>query len=186
MLRGQINSIGYLTHGRRNHERTDMVSAELSDSLFNSNIEAVLSYMKRNSRPVDMAQTLALAVDLNKIEMVPFILEAGADVNSTHYGLTPLMRCASQGLKEMMVILLSRGANINQKTTLFGFTALMYAVKSRHAHLALVLVKSGADVNAEDVKGRTALHYATIYERTEIIQMLLDNGASTDVQDKNG
>lgn len=41
----------------------------------------------------------------------------------------------------------------------------------------------GADVHATDKKGETALHWASEYGKTELIELLLDNGAQINAKD---
>lgn len=46
--------------------------------------------------------------------------------------------------------------------------------------------KDKIDVNAQDIKGRTALHFACAYKDTPVIRALIEHGAKKDIKDKAG
>ena len=48
------------------------------------------------------------------------------------------------------------------------------------------LLEADTDINAQDVFGRTALHYACLHRDTDLIGLLREKGAIWDVQDKQG
>ncbi|KAK7276787.1 hypothetical protein RIF29_17933 [Crotalaria pallida] len=48
------------------------------------------------------------------------------------------------------------------------------------------LLDSGTDVNYKDIDGRTALHVAACQPRTDVVDLLLQQGASVDPQDRWG
>ena len=47
-------------------------------------------------------------------------------------------------------------------------------------------IRNGANVNAKNKDGRTALFWAVLYDRTEIVRVLLQNGANVNAKDNNG
>ncbi|WP_425339659.1 ankyrin repeat domain-containing protein [Parasedimentitalea huanghaiensis] len=47
------------------------------------------------------------------------------------------------------------------------------------------IIDAGADLNRQDEHGYTALHLAIVYGQEEAIDLLLDNGARTDLRNKN-
>ncbi len=60
-------------------------------------------------------------------------------------------------------------------------------IASQHGHLAIVelLVAAKADVNAQnEPHGATALHLAIDTRQTEVISVLLKNGANPTIMDK--
>ena len=64
-----------------------------------------------------------------------------------------------------------------------GRTLLM---NSREPSVSRVLLAAGADPDAQDERGRTALVYAAGYYVSELVEVLLDGGASIDVRDADG
>lgn len=60
---------------------------------------------------------------------------------------------------------------------------------ARHStsdHYIKVLLGYGADLGARDTMGSTSLHYAARYGDVKIVKLLLQSGASKDVQDNRG
>jgi ankyrin repeat protein len=135
-------------------------------------------------------------------------LEEGADVNlSLKDGSTALTCAASQGHPEIMRALLEKGADVNAKSR-GNTTALMYAASDGYTDIVELLLERGADVNAKytggsidltgasrlytgvpPVKreaGSTALIYAARHGHTEIVRLLLANGADVNARDGLG
>ncbi|THD21293.1 putative Ankyrin repeat-containing [Fasciola hepatica] len=67
-----------------------------------------------------------------------------------------------------------------------NFTPLLFACY--HGHLALVdtLLRRGADINAKDQNGWTALHWAAQRCHADVVELLLDYGASRSIEDARG
>ena len=107
-------------------------------------------------------ETLHKACKKGDIEAVKQHLATGADVNAGGvFGTTtPLYLAAGEGHKEIVELLIAKGANVNTKTD-EGSTPLHSATANEHENIAELLIEKGADVNAKDNKGRTALHCAT-------------------------
>ena len=97
-------------------------------------------------------------------------------------GWTPLHHAADAGNKEVIVLLLSNGANIEAVDNK-GRTALYYASDSLET--IKFLVKHGANINAKDNDGRTALHSAAAgLGRTRETSKWL--GADVNARDNDG
>src|SRR5262245_16214584 len=113
-------------------------------------------------------------------------------------GQTPFLRAALSGDTTLMHLLLDRGADPNIPT-LAGTTALMAAAGvnwtvaqtftwSKEALLEAVrlCLEKGADVNAVNSMGLTAVMGAANRGSDDIIQFLVDHGATLDVKDAVG
>jgi len=141
---------------------------------------------------------------LKSTEVPEYLIEKGANVNqvSRDYGtsrmLTPLMKAAYAGKVEMVKLLLDRGADVEARDG-NGTTALMLAAsanwmniaydpketssaraikeKATRSYLAILelLTEKGADVNARNMRGQTALMYATDENRKAF---LIQHGAT--------
>src|SRR5262249_35870087 len=72
-------------------------------------------------------------------ELLPLLLDAGADVNaSEHGGFTPIQQCAENGDLAAAQLLLARGADSRAQAD-DGRTALAFALQGGHAALASLL-----------------------------------------------
>jgi ankyrin repeat protein len=114
--------------------------------------------------------------------MAAHLISKGADFNSpgqiddTGHSWTPLMTAANLGQIEIIKLLLSRGAQLEQ-TNNHGDTALMEAAKRNVPDSVKLLIERGANVNARRVFGHTALIYAAYNGQEENIRLLLAAGA---------
>ena len=82
----------------------------------------------------------------------------GAEVDKVdHYGRSPLHVAAAVDYSEMVVFLLSVGADIHLKTQGEKQTPVHYAAKNDACESLKTLLHSGASIEDRDFKGRTPL-----------------------------
>ena len=152
----------------------------LTYELHSSYEEADSVWADINKGDNDGMTPLMYAVITDSIEVVQYLLEAGADVNATDYhGMTPLMYAYSI---EVAQLLLEAGADVNA-TNNNGYTALMHAVRIYSIEFVELFLENGADVNAKDNRGRTPLMFAY---SIEVAQLLLEAGADINIEDNIG
>jgi ankyrin repeat protein len=152
------------------------------------------------AQPPDSQTALALAIGNRKMEIVEFLLRAGADVNPSppsDYFLyrvftdflsffimrTPLQAAVEIGDAKLVELLLKKGADVNAPPGhQSGATALQFAAICGYMGIAKMLIASGADCNASGAypDGRTALEGAAEHGRLDMLQLLLESGAMTD------
>jgi ankyrin repeat protein len=116
---------------------------------------------------------------------VDILLSSGISVNiANSKGFSCLHEAAVSGNKEMVLFLIERGADINQRNN-EGFTPFLWSLcanvweRDVPKYLATleVLVKSGADVNAITNNGETALDIARKWNsRPPFIKFLETHG----------
>jgi ankyrin repeat protein len=126
-------------------------------------------------------------------EIVILLLNRGADANTQNNennDYTPLMYAISNNRNEIAAILIKSGKCAVNRRDKNGKTALMMAASKGNIEatqeLLKILKKDGGDLNLQDEKGYTALMYAILNNRKDIVELLIDNGADLKQTDKNG
>jgi hypothetical protein len=125
--------------------------------------------------------------DWDDLEAARLLLEQGANPNVCGWDKTPLLIAAEQENEEMVDLLLSYGADINQVgrlvPSLSGYSALHYAAEKGDTKLALLLLDKGADVNIKGTGDISPLHLAS---SGPMIELLLSKGADPNALDRFG
>ena len=131
-------------------------------------------------------QVLARAVFARQpLPAIDRLLRMGANIHTTDKGgTTVLMLAAYEGNLPLLRAALSRGVDVNARTS-DGWTALMYGA-GPHEDCVRALLAAGADVNAKDAMGRTALMYAASRRGVRAIQILVAHGADVNARNKKG
>ena len=127
------------------------------------------------------------AASLGNLAKVEWLIENEAmDINGKDdIGWTAL-HCASYfGCDEMIMFLLSRGANLEECTTDLKLTPLMCACDNRHFEVANILLNHGANITVCDSSGSTCLHKACDHAEDGLAHLLLDRGAIVNATNNN-
>lgn len=144
-------------------------TADLQDALRRTALQRVVDQAVGNSAELQ-----------HRMDIVEFLLAAGADINSmTSRRLTPLHIASLHGSEEIVRLLLSRGA-VKRKE------AMLMAASNGRAKLVQVLFEYG--VAGEDPKGTLAfpLREAVIGNHKAVIQQLLESGADANTRARDG
>lgn len=133
---------------------------------------------------------LLIAADDGNAEVVRILLDANAAVDckanikamldketEVSDGLTPLQLAASKAHPEVVELLLSRGANVNEVSSKSGWSALDFAVLNGHADCAVTLLEHGATVtdNCKSI-GRnnwTLVQHAANHGAKDVVRLLV-------------
>jgi uncharacterized protein len=129
--------------------------------------------------------SLLTPAELGQLEMIQFLVKAGADVNFATKEEDSVLGFAIRGGNARVVrFLIESGAKVNKPSG--RRTPLILAVCKQSTKLVDVIVSAGADVNARDAWGVTALMEAAIREDTSIVERLLAAGADPLMRTKEG
>ncbi|MCB1144700.1 MAG: ankyrin repeat domain-containing protein, partial [Leptospiraceae bacterium] len=119
------------------------------------------------------ATPLIIASGNGKIEIVKFLIQNNADVNSrSTYGDSPLHYASINGHLEIVKILIQNNANINAKNNL-DQTSLHASVKGGQLEIVKILIKSNVDYNFN--KGKSIYVSALEGQNIEIFNLLISN-----------
>jgi ankyrin repeat protein len=153
---------------------------------FGGRIEAAEMLLRRgadiNALDVDKETPLHKAADEGRHEMIRFLLKNGAKINAmSRGGWTPLDYAAWKGREETAKLLIELGADVNA-TSVGGRTPLHTAAQCGHAKMVAFLIAKGAD----EYSIQTAMYAPAVYGYLDVIKVLMANGASVDVNSRNG
>ena len=122
---------------------------------------------------------LHVAVDHGNVEIIKFLLEKGAKVNSKNKAkLTPLWKNGDddeETAMEIMRLLIKAGADVNVPNE-EKETFLMLAAEDDELEAVRLLLEAGADPNLKDEDGETALDKA---DSAEVRELLVRYGAKS-------
>ena len=158
------------------------------DELLNSTDRHSLDF--HNAPQTSLALSpLQIAVVTDSYDVAKKLLNAGASAgeNSDYCGFpSPLMLASEHGFPDMCRLLLSHGANVNQKQSLAFtscyFTALHYAALYGHAEVCSSLIDLKAEVRAPlkwDTLKRSPFDPAMKGKHQRIVEILLDHCEKT-------
>jgi ankyrin repeat protein len=158
-----------LRHGANPNARLNQDGEKAAEEIRNGN---VANYSKRAAVTITEiilqgATPLLLAAEVNNLDVIKALVEAGADpLIGTDRGTTPLIMAAGAGTD------VQRERAPEERAT---------AVET-----AKFLVERGADVNAAGQYGWTALHAAAYQGMNDVIEYLVSKGAKIDQKDQFG
>ncbi|CAI7660244.1 unnamed protein product [Penicillium manginii] len=109
----------------------------------------------------------------NKLGIASLLISHGANVGKFGAdGATPLHCAIRNNYLQMTELLLKAGSDIDAPGGNREKTSLMFAADSGFVDLVHMLLANGADIHARDAKGLTALEWAKISSRSEIVKIL--------------
>jgi ankyrin repeat protein len=94
-------------------------------------------------------------------------------------GNTALMMAAFRQNKAMVLDMIQRGAQVNQK----GWAALHYAAAAGSVEITTILLEHHAYIDAESPSGMTPLMIAAREGQEKVVALLLEQGADATLKD---
>lgn len=183
-------------------EETEQMREEMGDETATqkeSNVEAEVPEAAAGEASDDDASTeyetvseataidaITLAVMHGTAQSVKFLLIQW-DENPLPPSHMLLHDAVEYGLCENIDTLINWGVDTEETSFYYNRTPLIHAaVKNVDISKIDALIRRRANVSAQDDCMSTAMHYGATNNRLDIVQMLVDAGANTEVEDKNG
>ncbi|KAK9744715.1 Ankyrin repeats (3 copies) [Popillia japonica] len=200
LLKSPEYDIGGLDRSGRNilHYAVRQGNLEMVEYLLNT-----FTQINVNVCDSEWCSPIHLAVLIENLSIVKFLVEKGALVNSCNAGRqTPLHFAAKLGNVKIVNYLLDNGANINM-FDMDDRSPLSLAVLHEYEDVARILIRKGARLNNEETYGYTILYHAVLnnmYNTTkellesrairhsnfEIVKLLHIGGAIINIRDEQG
>jgi hypothetical protein len=124
---------------------------------------------------------LALAASFGHVDVVQFVLERGAVVDSLDADeQTPLQIAAAFGHLRVVEMLLDAGASAVRASDVSGRSAIHWAAQSGNAAIVKLILRRipQATLNATERNGRTALDAAVFSQAYDCVRLLIAAGAA--------
>ncbi|XP_072397895.1 histone-lysine N-methyltransferase EHMT2 [Diabrotica undecimpunctata] len=133
---------------------------------------------------------LMLAIIGHKIDIVQYLVRAGADIalKGTD-GMTALHVSSKCGNLQACKILLEAGASIKKYIDCQddgGWTPLVWACENGFSEITDFLIGQGADHRLRDVEYNEALHWAAFSGCSHIVELLLNRGCDINTVNAHG
>ena len=104
-----------------------------------------------NSSYGDIYQFIDAAGKGDENTVLSLLLTSKVNINDTDvYGFTALMNAVAYNHKEVVSLLIDKGADINMNNKYDGDTAFIYAVNNGYENIVSLLLDKGADINIKD------------------------------------
>lgn len=137
--------------------------------------------------PGRLQELLFDAARLGRVDVIPALLQAGADIDARDAkGHTPLILASYHGQAAATRLLLRSGAQVDLADASRGNTALMGVAFKGHADIVRDLLNGGADPETRNHAGQTALMMAALFDRTAIVDELMARGCDPEACDIAG
>ena len=119
------------------------------------------------------------------IEDIQAYIAGGGELNTYNgAGYTPIIVAAYHERSAAVALLLEKGAD-PCKPDVNGKTALMGVAFMGNAEIARMLIDR-CDVNVQSAAGQTALMFASLFNRIEVVELLMAKGADPTLRSIDG
>jgi hypothetical protein len=107
------------------------------------------------------------------VDIMTILLKHGASLDiQDKDGWTALHVSASSGYVDVVTLLLEHGASLDIQDD-DGETALLVSASKGNVDIMTILLKHGASLDIQDKDGETALHYAIVFEKWNVVDVLV-------------
>ncbi|EAY11548.1 ankyrin repeat protein, putative [Trichomonas vaginalis G3] len=154
------------------------IKIDLYDCGKYNNLESLLVYFDQTN---DVKTCFIFSIKYNILPLFEYFISHGVDIygnmNDKDEDKIVAIHYAAKYSKEIVELLISRGADINIKDK-DEKTALHHAVEYGNQETAELLISHGANINEKDKDGNSALYYAAEINSEKIAELLISHGAN--------
>ena len=132
------------------------------------------------------------ALEYNDIHSMRHLINHGVNVDHIfkepghqRFSQTPAFIAASKNYRELLVLLIQAGANL-EHTDMMGETALFMAVRRGKLPMVKQLVAAGANINHQNKKGDNILFLAIKWGRKDLVDYFLSVKVDVNAVNKEG
>lgn len=177
--------------------QNELIDNDLQEAIDKYDYSKINSLIKQgvniNAPNVNGFTPLILAITKQDIKLVQFLLEHGADVNYVNkYGNSVLVNSLFTKNQKIIQLLLDEGADINYVNK-YNMNVLMYLTSylktdfnSYFPIFKLLINHSNLDINKKIKVNGSALHFAVQMGQFEVVKLLLEHNANTNLYNPMG
>ncbi len=179
-------------YGAKVNKKSGYGNSFLYDAASDATIEIVKILVEAGAnvnRKTDFGSPIQAALKEGKTEIVDYLIEHGADLESrTNWvwghkvdaSSTPIFSALASGDGKLIQKLIDEGADIHVIGDR-GNTLLHIAAEKGLTRWVKYFLEQGMDIEAENWDHRRPLHLAALHKRKETIQYLMNHGASVEI-----
>ena len=165
-------------------ERLDKVMWALLEKPYNSHDKLFIDYVKSNNligkKDSDGDTVLSVAAINGQVGVIEYLLENGAEINSTNYSGYTIFSFATKLTHQVNTALVKNGANINHFGE-YAHTPLINAALAGDLNTVKFLISLGAVIDHLDERGGSALFYAASGGNIEMVKSMVEAGADVNI-----
>ncbi|CAG9835853.1 unnamed protein product [Diabrotica balteata] len=139
-----------------------------------------------NQQTAEGWTALHFAVERSLVDVVDILLQNGASVILSARNLPECLLLQMPRKVRALYGIIYKVVNDSYINVHSGTTVLHQAAELDITYIAKVILDKGADINAQDSRGKTALHIAVDNFQYDMIEFLILNGANINIKDNYG
>jgi ankyrin repeat protein len=153
----------------------------------NAQTERMAAEGRWQGNPSEVNKQLWMGAYYGHLDQVQSALAQGANPNfKGKGGFTPIVIAARNGYLEIVQYLMDHGAEMDKRDNSRKKSALLAAAFKSQNEVAEYLLAHGADINAQAINGFTPLHDAAWVGDYQLVKLLVERGARTDIKNNDG
>ena len=183
--------MGRIAYGLASSTRQALAWDALETAINSGDLATVEELLGRGVNPGSkspMKQPALLgAIIKGHTQIVELLISKGADINEPDtFGMTPLTIAIHKNNKVLVDVLLLKGADVDGRNGQLG-GPLLLAAERGHYEVCQALLSRNVNVNVFPKQDhRTPLHWAAINRHSEVVRLLIGQGANVELIDGSG